>query len=43
MFYTWSFSRNTAVPVNIKKNEYFLSLNTNNNVFDWGAGNYNKN
>ena len=33
LFYAWSFSNNTAVPITKKKNKYFLSLNTNNNVF----------
>ena len=28
MFYVWSFSHDTAVPIAINKNKYFLSLNT---------------
>ena len=43
MFYAWSFSHNTSVPISIKKNKYFLSLNTNNTVFPWGAVNSNEN
>ena len=43
MFYTWSFSHNTAVPIDINKNKYCISFNTNNNGFAWGAGNSNKN
>ena len=34
MLYSWSFSHNTAVLIAIKKNKFFLSLNTNTNVFD---------
>ena len=43
MFYTWLFSHNTAVTISIKNNKYFLSLNTNNNLFAWGARNSNRN
>ena len=43
MFYEWSFSHNTAVTIDIMKNKYFLSLNTNTTVFSWGDGNSNKN
>ena len=43
MFYTCSLIYNTAVPITINKNKYFISLNTNNIVFSWGAGNKNKN
>ena len=43
MFYAWSFSNNTAVPITINKNKYFIPLNTYTTVFDWGAGNLNKN
>ena len=43
IFYAWSFSHNTAVPIAKKKNKYCLYLNTNTTVFAWGAGNYNKN
>ena len=34
MFYEWSFSHNISDPISIKKNKYFLSLNTKTNVFD---------
>ena len=43
MFHAWSLSNNTAVPIAIKKNPYFIPLNTNNIVFDWRDGNSNKN
>ena len=43
MFYSWPFSHNTAVTIAINKNKYFPSLNSNTAVFDWGAGNSNKN
>ena len=43
MFYTWSLSHNTEVPIAIKKIKYVLYLNTNNTVFDWGDCNTNKN
>ena len=43
MFYAWSFSHNTAVPIAKNKNKYFISLNISTTVFDWGAGNSNKN
>ena len=43
MFYAWSFYHNTAVPIDIKKNKEFLSLDTNTTVFAWGSGNKNKN
>ena len=42
LFYTWSFSLNTAVSISKKNNKYFLSLNTNTTVFYWGAVNSNK-
>ena len=42
MIYTWSFNNNTAVPIAIKKNKYFLFLNTQTTVFSWGAINSNK-
>ena len=42
MFYVWSFIHNKSVPIAIKKNKYFIYLNTNTTVFDWGAGNSNK-
>ena len=43
MFFAWSFSYSTAVPTDIKKNKYFLSMNKNTTVFDWVAVNFNKN
>ena len=43
MFYAWSFSHNTSVPITKKKNKYFISLNTNTTVFSWVSGNKNKN
>ena len=42
MFYAWSFSHNTAVPIAIKNNKYFQSYNTNTTAFAWEYGNYNK-
>ena len=42
MFYAWSFSHNKSVTIAIKKNKYFLSLNTNTTVFSWGYINSNK-
>ena len=43
MFYVWSFRHNTAVPIAIKQNKYYLSLNTYTTVFVWGSGYSNKN
>ena len=43
MFYAWSFSHDTAVPIAKNKNNYFLSLNTNTTLFAWVAVNLNKN
>ena len=43
MFFAWPFSHNTAVPINVDNNEYFISLNTNTIVFSWGAVNSNTN
>ena len=43
MFYAWSFNHNTAVPIDIHNNKYFLSLNINTTVFAWGSGNNNNN
>ena len=43
MFYACSFSYNAAVQIHINKDTHFLSLNTNNTLFSWGVGNYNKN
>ena len=37
MLYVLSFSNNTAVPIDIMKNKYFLSLNAHTTLFDWGA------
>ena len=42
MLYAWSFSHNTEVTIALNKNKFFLSLNTNTNLFAWGAGNCNK-
>ena len=41
MFYTWPFSPDTAVPIDIKR-KICLSLNTNTIVFAWIYGNSNK-
>ena len=41
MFYAWSLSHNISVPIAIKKNKYFLSLNTNTTVVAWVDGNPN--
>ena len=43
MFYARTFSNNTSVSIDTKKEKYFLSLNTNATVFYWGTGNSNKN
>ena len=43
MFYAWSFIHNTPVTISKNKNKYFLSLNTNTDLFSYGSGNYNKN
>ena len=43
MFYACSFSHDTVVPISINKTKYFLSFNTNTNVFSWGSSNSNKN
>ena len=42
MFYEWKFIHKTEVPIDIKNNIYFISLNTNTVVFSWGDGNSNK-
>ena len=42
-FCAWLFSNNTAFPIAKNNNKCFLSLNTNTIVFDWRAGNSNKN
>ena len=42
MFYAWSFSHNTAVPIAINKNRFLLFLDTNTTVFYLGSGNSNK-
>ena len=43
VFYAWSFSHNTIIPIDIKRKEYFISLNTNTTVFSWIDGSSNKN
>ena len=43
MFYEWSFSHNTSVLIDKKKNKYFLSLNTNTIILAWVDDNSNKN
>ena len=43
MFYVWAFNHNTSVTIAIKKNKYFLYLNTNTTVFAWRDDNCNKN
>ena len=43
MLYAWSFSHNTEVLIAIKKNKYFISLNTNTTLFACWAGDSNKN
>ena len=43
MFYSWSFSNNTEVPIAINNNKYFVYLNTKTTIFSWGSGNSNKN
>ena len=43
MFYAWSFSHDIAVPITIKKNIYYIYLNTYTTVFAWGVNNENKN
>ena len=42
MSHVCSFSHNIEVSMNIKKNKYFLSLNTHTTVFSWGSVNSNK-
>ena len=43
MFNVWYFSFNAAVPIAIKNNECFLSLNKYTTVFVWGDCNLNNN
>ena len=43
MFYAWSLSHNTAVPISINNNKNYLSLNTYTNVSAWEYINSNKN
>ena len=43
VFYTCSSNHNTAVSITIKKNKYFIFLNTHITVFAWLSGNSNKN
>ena len=42
LFYAWSFSNDTEVPMAKKKNKFFLSLNKSTTIFAWGDGNSNK-
>ena len=42
MFYEWSLSHNTSVPISINNNKYSLSLNTHTTIFAWGYGNSDK-
>ena len=42
IFYECSFSHITTVPIALKKNKYFISLNTNTTVFSWGDDKSNK-
>ena len=42
MFYAFSFSHNTEVPIAIKNNKYFISLNTHTTAFAWVAVNSSK-
>ena len=37
ILYTWSFTHNKSVPIDIIWNKYFISLNAYTTVFDWGA------
>ena len=43
MFYAWSFSHNTAVPIYINNNKYLLSLHSHTTVFAEGDIHLNKN
>ena len=43
MFYACSFSHDIAVPIAIKKNKYFIFLNTDTTIFSWVTKNHNKN
>ena len=43
MFYVWSFSHNTSVPIAINQKIYIISLHTYTTVFSWGDSNFNKN
>ena len=42
MFYAYSFSHNTAVPISINQDKYYLSLSTYTTLFSWSGGNSNK-
>ena len=42
MLYACPFIHNTAVPIAINKNKYFLSLNTYTSLCDWGDSTSNK-
>ena len=43
MFYAWSFSQNTSVPIDINQIKYFLRLNTYTTVLALVSGNANQN
>ena len=43
MFYTWSLSHNTAVPIDTNNKKYFLSFDTETTEIAWGYDNSNKN
>ena len=43
MLYAWPFIHNVALPIAIKKNKYFISLNIYTTLFAWVYGNLNKN
>ena len=43
MLYAWSFGHNISVPISIKQNKYYFSLNADTTVFASVDGNLNKN
>ena len=43
ILYAWSFINNTSVIISVKQNKYVLYLNKQTTMFDWVAGNLNKN
>ena len=43
MFHVFSFSKNVEVPIALKQNKYYLSLDLFTTVFDWFSGISNKN